>query len=834
MATRKVKPSVPSKSKFQSYIRYLWLAVIAGVLLFLATFVLVSFSKLPDTKELENPVYEYSSIIYSDDMKELGSYFEKNRIWVTPDGLSPHAVNALIATEDERFYTHSGIDAKGTLRAIAYLGKRGGASTITQQLAKLFFTRKSSNIVKRIWQKMQEWVIAIEFEKRYTKDEIIAMYLNKYDFLYDANGISAAAETYFGKNQRDLLIEEAAMLIGMLKNPRFYNPKLNPENADTRRMVVLHQMMKAKMISKPEYDSLKVIPLDLSNFKRKVHYDGPAPYFRSELKKWLKDLLNDPKYAKPGGGKYNIYTDGLKIHTTIDLEMQKHAEKAMVSHMKQVQERYFRVWKNRDPWTYDASSTQKRIRQNSLWQKVKQSDRYKRVRNKYLADISKEISTNIEGVRLWDADIERMLGEKKKSGHLNKLLRQDYISKKQKKSYTMIMESIYWDGLQEEWNAFQDGVKKEFNKKARMKVFSYSAGGERDTLMTPLDSIRYHNMHLQLGSLAVEPQTGHVKTWVGGINHKYFKYDHIHSNRQVGSTFKPLVYATAIFQLGMSPCWKVKDEQYIIPPKDPDFGLMNEWKPQNSRGTFSNDLVTLKEGLKQSLNSVSVYLVKEMRSVNGIRDLADNMGISKSKIPNAPSICLGAAELSVMDMTGAYAAIANKGIYTSPIFVTRIEDRNGRLIYTSVPDQRQALPENYNYVMLDMLKYASSSRHYMLESDFGGKTGTTNDYVDGWFMGVTPNLVVGTWVGGEDPWIRFLSLDQGQGGVMARPFFEKFMKKIEGDPKTNYDSKARFLPPEDELGIEIDCSKYEQQQEEMNDQKLPNGNTDEFEEEFEG
>ena len=833
MAKAKKKTSRVPKAPDLKFIKYLWFGIIGLILFCIAGMVLVSYSKLPETSELENPKYEYASILYSSDAQELGRYFEKNRKWVTYEELSPHVVNALIATEDERFHSHSGIDPKGTLRAVIFMGKRGGASTITQQLAKLFFTRRSSNFVKRVWQKLQEWVIAIEFEKRYTKEEIIAMYLNKYDFLYDANGISAAAETYFGKDQGDLNIEEAAALIAMLKNPRVYNPKLYPENADTRRTVVLKQMQKNDMIEKVEYDSLKVIPLDLSNFKRSVHYEGPAPYFRSELKKWLKELLDNPNYAKPGGGKYNIYTDGLKIHTTINMDMQAHAESSMKEHMKQVQDRYFKLWKKRDPWTYDATESQKRIRQNSLYQMIRESDRYQRLRAVYLNDISKRISAEIENVRLWDSDIERMRAEEKKEGHLNNLLRRDIISKKQRKTYYQILQSEAWPELNSQWDLFKEKVKEEFNEKKKMKVFAYNKPGEKDTLMTPLDSIKYHRMHLQIGSVSVDPKSGHVKTWVGGINHKYFKYDHIQSNRQVGSTFKPFVYSSAIFHLGMSPCWKVKDEQYIIPARDPDFGLMESWEPQNSRGTFSNELITLKEGLKQSMNSISVYLVKEMHSVEEIRNLAGYMGIDKSKIPNAPSICLGASDLSVLEMTGAYSSFANRGIHTEPVFVTRIEDKNGKVIYSSVPEQRQALPENYNYVMVDMLKYASSSRHYMLKSEFGGKTGTTNDYVDGWYMGITPNLVVGTWVGGEDPWIRFLSLDQGQGGVMARPFFEKFIKRLEGDPKTGYDYNAKFAIPDSDIGVEIDCSSYEQTQ--INPERDKAKPTDEFEEEeFEG
>jgi penicillin-binding protein 1A len=800
------KTTIPPK--FKGFVRAMWITVLSGFLFVIALFVLVSFSKLPDTQELENPKYEYATQIFTTDNQELGRYFRFNRDWVTYEELSPHLVKALISTEDERYMNHSGIDMIGTLRAVVFLGRKGGASTITQQLAKLFFTKKSNFIVKRVWQKMQEWVIAIELEKRYTKEEIIAMYLNKFSYIYNSYGISAASKTYFGKSQFDLNTEEAAMLIGMLKNPVAYNPRMNPKNAEIHRMVVLNQMRKKEHISQAEYDSLRVLPLGL-NFKKETHDTGPAPYFRAELTKWLRTLLNSGKIQKPGGGNYDFYQDGLKIYTTIDMKMQVHAEREMEKHMQKIQQRYFEVWNKRDPWTYDAEVNQKRIRKESLNSLIRNSEIYGLLRDKYLADIYNDLRLEIPDSRFRDIDVIRMIKEDKKEGYLPDLVKRKIISKKQSNTYRRILTSESWPILKEQWNKLEVEAKSSFNKKRKMSVFAYNEKGSKEMTMTPLDSIKYHRMHLQAGSLSINPINGHVKAWIGGVGFKYFKYDHIRSRRQVGSTFKPIIYTTAIFNQGISPCQKVEDVQYVIQAGDPDFKLIKTWKPQNARGKFSGEKLTLYEGLHQSLNSVSVWLIKQLGNVDLVRNLADKMGIDKSKIPKQPSICLGSADLTVMEMTGAYTVFANNGVYNKPVFVTRIEDRNGKVLYRAVPEQRKVLPEDYNYVMVDMLQYAAKFIAPSLESQVGGKTGTTNDYVDGWFVGITPELVVGTWVGGEDPWIRFLSLGDGQGGVMARPFFVNYIKSLENDPEVPYDKTAKFKIPEGELTVETDCNLYE-------------------------
>lgn len=795
-----------SRKNYKKYIIALWVLTGLAVLATLALFILISFTQLPNTAELENPKFEESTLIYTTDGEELGRYFTKNRQRVTYEDLSPHLVNALLATEDERFHQHSGIDFRGTMRAILFMGRRGGASTISQQLAKLFFTQKSRNFVRRIWQKMQEWVIAIEFEKRYTKEEIIAMYLNKYDFLYDAIGVGSAANIYFGKNQKNLTIDEAALLVGMLKNPSLYNPQRYEENTIHRRMIVLKQMEKKHMISNEQYHKLRNQPIDHSRFKRPVHYDGMAPYFRNELTKKLNRLIRNGSVAKnPDGTTYNIYRDGLKIYTTIDSRYQKHAEEAVHRHMKQLQAVYFNRWKGLDPWKYEATDQQLKIRQEALNNLVESSDRYHLLRSAYLNKVIKEISQEIESVRLWNADIRRMLKAEKDDYALSYMNSEGIISNKQKKVYEKIIAHPKWRELKKQWSALIKRTKKDFNVKQPMKVFSHD-GGEKEVYMTPLDSLKYHRMHMQLGSIAIEPQTGYVKSWVGGIDYKYFKYDHVTTNRQVGSTFKPFLYTAALMD-GYSPCWPVQDVQYTIPAGDPDFGLQDSWSPSNASGEFSEQYFTLKDALKKSLNSVSIWLVSKFGSVDDIIQIATNMGIDENKLPRVPSLVLGVPSLTVLEMTSAYSTFSNNGIHTKPTFIQRIEDKNGNVIYESKIEQNRALSTEYNYAMVELLKYASSSVRFALLTDFGGKTGTTDDYVDGWYVGITPNLTVGTWVGGDDPWVRFLTLEDGQGGVMARPYFLSFMQSLEKDKALNFNTNATFIFPGN-LGIELDCSKY--------------------------
>ncbi len=833
MAKKKKETPTP-KDYLKTLTQAMWACVLVGIVVAIAVFVLISFTKMPDSSELENPKYEVSTKILDDDddgkLEEIGRYFKHNRDWLTFDEINPHLVNALVATEDERFFSHSGIDARGTMRAVAYLSKRGGASTITQQLAKQFFTDYNRNFVKRVWQKLKEWTIAVQFEKRYTKEEILAMYLNKAELLNQSYGISAASKNYFGKEQQDLAIEEAAVLIGMLKNPDLYNPKSRPESAFKRRSVVLRQLVRNDYLTQEEYDSLKEIPIDMSNFRAAKNFDGPAPYFRTEATKELNYILNQDRYKKPDGTKYDIYTDGLKIYTTINLPMQRHAEAAARDHMERIQNQLSKVWSKRDPWTYKADEKEKNIRKQSLNRKVQESQRFQDLKSVIMQNAIVQMTEKFPEVRMRNVDIKRMISESKTKGYLDGLVKKKLITSGMSSNYKEAIRSEVWPVLKEEWTTLQKKAQKVFNTKRKMKVFAYNDKMEKTVTMTPLDSIKYHAMIMQIGSVSLDPKTGFVKTWVGGIGHDYFKYDHIRqSNRQIGSTFKPFLYTVALDK-GISPCQKVEDRQYVIPAGGSDFGLIKTWAPSNSKD-FSGKMVTLKEGLRHSMNSVSVHLVKELQSVEPIRDLVGRLGMDKNKVPSSPSIVLGSSDLTVMDMAGAYTAYANNGMYSNPIFIKRIEDKNGRIIYNYVPKQRKVIPPGLNYAMVDLLKNVVHHRADKFKSEIAGKTGTTNDHVDGWFVGFTPELVTATWVGGSERWIRFLTIADGQGAVMARPFFEKFLSKIENDPTIPYDESARFVIPEGEL-IQSDCNQVALLEQKLRAQDEKAKKVDETEEDF--
>lgn len=836
----------PPKTPLDKWIRRLWLGALGLVIFAILFFTLLTFSGLPDFRQLENPEFEKASQIYDNQGAEIGRFYTQNRVPVNYEELNPHLIEALVATEDERFFRHSGIDLKALGRVVFGVvtmnqGK-GGGSTITQQLAKLLFDRPDFSQMGKLRRygtlvitKFKEWITAIKIEKRYTKEEILAMYLNKFNFIYGAYGIRAASEIYFGKPQDKLLIEESATLIGMLKNPALFNPIRRPDTVMYRRMVVLKQMENNGFITEREYDSLKVLPLDMSHFRLDSHTEGPAPYFRMELGKWVKDLLARPEYRKPDGSQYNIYRDGLKIYTTIDLEMQKIAEEEMLKHMQKVQSRFETVWKNRDPWTFQGDATQKQIRQAGLKSLIRDTPRYQSLRVRVMGDVLSRIAKDA-GYEPTDWDIENMLEEEKKEGRIAKLVAGKTISRDKAAAYREVMSGEYWTALKNAWTALGQEEEKEFNTPVTMRIFDY-ATGEKEVKMSPLDSVKYHRRILQTGILAIDPRDGHIKTWVGGVNHKYFQFDHIQTSRQVGSTFKPFVYATAIALQGFSPCFPVVDQPYTIAPGDGSFGLLSPWSPQNADGAFSLETFTLYDCLRHSKNSCSVFLMQQLGNANVVRGLIHNMGIDSSlvrsdgefRVPNQPSICLGSADLSVMEMTGAYTTFANNGLYNKPVFVMSIEDENGREIYRHIPDETLALPPKANYVMVDMLRYAGTNLGG-ITCDVGGKTGTTNDYVDGWFMGITPSLVVGTWVGGEDPWIRFLSLSDGQGSVMAKPFFREFIKRLQEAQDVDFEPNARFTRPPGDLEIEMDCAQYqalrkEYQSEEFHEHEI-------FEDEF--
>ncbi len=847
-----------NNAKKRSWLRWLniliWLGALCGLLF--VGYLLLSVSKgdIPSFAELENPKYDLASVLYDVKGRPFGKYYIENREQITFDELSPDVLDALIATEDVRFHKHCGID----FRALGRVGFKtlmfqdqssGGGSTITQQLAKLLFKRPSlsgMNSLERMLAlvkiKIKEWIVAAKLERQYAKEEIITMYLNKFEFINGAHGIQAASQTYFNKNQDALTTNEAALLVGMLKNPSLYNPIRFPDKAQNRRNVVLTQLEKYDKIEQSLLDSLLNDSLDMSQFKRSSHDEGPAPHFRAEITKWLNAMLEDPEYAKPDGSTYNIYTDGLKIFTTIDLDYQRQAEEAVANHMKTLQKRYWKVWKNKDPWTFEAEDGQKELRQEVLERRIKESDRYLALHDTYLSDIKSKIQEAV-GVKLplHENAIKALIEiDRGKSSFANseRALKPQYRS-----AYKSLLDSPSWSQLVKAYIDLQNAYKSTFGKKITMNVFDHESG-EKEEEMSPIDSVRYHNQHLQCGMLAVDPNTGHIKAWVGGVGFKYFKYDHVTSRRQVGSTIKPFVYATAIGLMGLSPCQEYEDIQYTIAPGDVELFVDEEWSPANANEEFTGNLYNLYQGLLYSKNSISVRLVKELGNVEVIREVLHNAGIDKNMtlpngrlaVPRLPSICLGAVDLSLLEMTGAYTTFANEGVYTQPIFISRIEDENGKIIYTGIPERNIALNPLHNAVMVDMLKNNIGSGFSMgLKSVTGGKTGTTNDYADGWFMGVTPNLVVGTWVGGDDKWIRFLTLEDGQGFVMARPVFMNFMKGVEKDTSIQFVTDVDFAEPPPEFRDFVDCDKYKQVRpdEEFTQTLEEQSQFDEFDEEFE-
>ena len=843
--------------KFYKVLIYgFWSMVIGGFLFLLTLFIYIANQDLPTFSELENPEYDFASIIYDENGIPFGKYYIENREPLEFSEISPMVLDALISTEDSRFYSHSGIDLQALFRVafktlLLQKESSGGGSTISQQLAKLLFDRPSlrgMGTIKRSFKlieiKLKEWITAVKLEKSYTKEEIIAMYLNKFEFINGAHGLQAASQTYFNKDQSILDVSEAAVLVGMLQNPSLYNPLRFPEKSQQRRNVVLRRLEDSGKIDKILLDSLVQAPIDMTNFNRKTQSEGPAPYFRSELTKWLRDLFTKNNITKADGTPYNIYTDGLKIYTTIDLNYQKHAEQAVKDHMKDNQKRYFRIWKNRDPWTYDAEKEIVAIRHEVLNRKLKGSERYLTLRDKYLKGILAEIRSTDPEVPMSDNVIEALIKIQNDNSTFSAQVGQGALKENFITDYRKLLKDRkISEQLFSAYQSLQEQYNKDFNTEIEMVVFNHDENGIDTVVMTPYDSVRYHNMHLQAGMLAVDPSTGYIKAWVGGIDHKFFKYDHVNSRRQVGSTIKPFVYATAIAVQGINPCQEFDDIQYTIVPGDSDFDVDKEWSPANANGEFTGNSYNLFHGLLYSKNSITVRLVKEMGNVQVIRDILRNAGIDVDYelpgnhvvVPNVPSIYLGAVDLSLFEMTGAYTTFANNGMYTEPIFIKNITDRNGKVIYSGIPKRNLAINPLYNSVMVDMLRNNVSGRYGLgIKSDAGGKTGTTNDYADGWFMGITPSLVVGTWVGGDDKWIRFLSLENGQGFVMARPIFQKFINGIEGDTTTGYDYTKEFRRPPLEYFKLIDCIRYKRLQpdEEKEQNKAKKKKKDEFEDEF--
>jgi len=702
------------------------------------------FGSMPSFEDLENPESNLATEIISSDGVTIGKFYNENRTPIKYEDLPQSLVKALVATEDERFYEHSGIDAKRTLGAALKLGANGGASTLTQQLAKLLFHGEGSTFkLFRVIQKVKEWIIAVKLERQYTKNEIIAMYLNKADFVNTAVGIRSASKVYFGKEPRDLTIDEAAMFVGMLKNPSLYNPLRRLEKVRLRRNTVLGQMVRNGILNQTTKDKLAGKPIVL-HFHPESHNEGTATYFREFLREYMKNWAKENK--KPDGSDWDIYSDGLKIYTTIDSKIQEHAEEAVQAHMKNLQKEFF----------------------------AQQKD-----------------NKNAPFLKITPEETSRIMDKAMKSSERWRIMKQD------DKSEEEIIAS--------------------FGVKTKMKIFSWK--GEIDTLMTPTDSIRYYKHFLQAGVMSMEPKTGHIKAWVGGINYKYFQYDHVGQGaRQVGSTFKPFVYATAIEQLGMSPCDSIIDSPFMI--HKGRHNVTEDWEPKNSDRQYRG-MVTLKRALANSINTVSAKLMDKV-GPEAVVSLTKKLGV-KSDIPVQPSIALGAVEITVEDMVAAYSTFANQGVYIKPQFISRIEDKNGVVLYETVPESHDVLNKDIAYAVIKLLEGVTEEGSgvrlrtqgggsgdncwtgypYMFTNPIAGKTGTSQNQSDGWFIGMVPNLVTGVWVGCEDRSARFKGITYGQGATAALPIWGYMMKKCYED-KDLLISKDPFERP-DNLSIKVDC-----------------------------
>jgi penicillin-binding protein 1A len=734
-----------SKTKIKSVIIFLWAGFVITFVSIFSIFYMVNndvngwFGGLPSLSSLEKPDPDLSSELISADGVSLGKYYRKNRTPVTYEELSPELINTLLVTEDYRFKQHSGIDLRGLIRAV--VGKltfnfQGGGSTLTMQLAENLYKTNSSNkgslydynSVGQIITKLKEWIIAVQLEKSYTKEEILAMYLNTIEYGSNSYGIKVAAETFFNKLPSELDYQESASLVGSINKPTAYNPVYNPERAKSKRTEVLYNVYKYGLIDRNQFDSLKEKPLAL-NYKVDNHNEGLATYFRTVVR---NDLL---QWTKENG--YDLFEDGLKIYTTIDSRMQTYAEKAVNKHMDTLQQ------------IFDA---------------------------------------HLEGDEPWINEDGQVL--------------EDFIENETKRlPYYRSLASAYDDN--------KDSIDYYLNLPKPMTVFSWS--GEIDTVLSTVDSLRYFKHFLQSGFMVMEPNSGHIKAWVGGINHKYFKYDHVYyGKRQPGSTFKPIVYTAAIDN-GYSPCQTAVDAAttYTFPGQDPPV-----WQPENANGKYSGEVMTLRTAMAKSVNSITAWVMKQI-GPQTVVEYARRLGI-ESRLAAVPSLSLGAGgDVSIYELVGAYGTFINKGVYTKPYYISRIEDENGNVIQQFIPETKEALNEETAYIMLNMLKGTSEpggtaqGLEYFLKADneIGGKTGTTQNASDGWFMGVTKDLVAGAWVGGDNRAIRFKSWVLGQGARTAMPIYEYFMMDVYNDPLLPY-SKGEFDRPLKPISIELDCSIY--------------------------
>ncbi len=757
-------------------VRVLWSLLGASVLTAVVAFWAINngwIGYMPPIEELQNPINRYATQIYSSDGKIMGTwnYNRENRVLADYSQLSPSLIQALVATEDVRFYDHSGIDFFALGRAIVKRGlfrqkSAGGGSTITQQLAKQLYSETAHSVMERLFQKPIEWVIAVQLERNYTKDEIIAMYLNYFDFLHNAVGIKTASNTYFGKEPKDLTVNEAATLIGLCKNPSYYNPVRHHDRSQERRNVVLGQMVKAGYLTEEQYQQYSAEPLKL-NFHVSDHKDGVAVYFRDYLRRYMMakkpersdypswnmvryhiDSINwetDPLYGwcnknrKRNGDNYNVYTDGLKVYTTIDSRMQEYAEQAVREHIvKYLQPAFDKENRGRKSAPYSGKLSAEQVN-NILMRSVRQSERYR---------------------------------------------------------------------IMKEAGASEEEIKRSFNTKTDMSVFTYH--GEVDTVMTPMDSIRYYKSFLRCGFMSMCPQNGHVKAYVGGLDFMHFAYDMcMEGRRQVGSTIKPFLYSLAM-ENGFSPCDEAPNvqETYIVGGR--------AWTPRNGSRARYGEMVTLKWGLQQSNNWISAYLMSKLNP-QAFVTLLKEYGINNPEIHPSMALCLGPCDITVGEMVSAYTAFVNHGIRTAPLLVTKIADNEGNVIAEFQPRMNEVISEESANKMLYMLKAvveggtAGRLRYkYNIPGDIAGKTGTTNNNSDAWFMGITPTLVSGCWVGGEDRDIHFTMTSMGQGAAGALPVWAYYMRRVYADKRLGYNGKAVFDMPAgynpcqyDESGMDV-------------------------------
>jgi penicillin-binding protein 1A len=743
--TQKLNTRKPDQS---FYVKKFWKyfsITFGGILLFFLFASWGLMGSMPSFSELENPESNLATEIISSDGVTLGKFYNENRTPIKYSDLPKHLVDALISTEDERFREHSGIDGKRTLGAALKLGSNGGASTITQQLAKLLFHGEGSRFLPfRIIQKAKEWIIAIRLERQYTKDEIIAMYLNKADFINTAVGIRSAAKVYFAKEPKQLTVDEAAMLVGMLKNPSLFNPLRREEKVRDRRNVVLKQMVRNNRLSESSKENFSKKPIKLT-FSPEKYNEGSATYFREYLREYMKTWVKENK--KEDGSDYNIYSDGLKIYTTIDSRMQIYAEEAVKEHLKNLQEEFF------------------------LEAKQNKTAPFIRITE---TEINKVMERSMRNTERW-----RIMTDQGKD---------------------------------------EADIIKSFSVKTKMTVFSWE--GDKEVEMTPMDSIRYYKHFLQPGMMSMEPTTGQVKVWVGGVDYRYFQYDHVGLGaRQVGSTFKPFVYATAISQLGMSPCDTIIDGPFMI--RKGKHNVTEDWEPRNSDGRYRG-MVTLKKALANSINTVSAKLI-DKTGPDAVIDFVRKLGVN-SEIPSQPSISLGAVDITVKDMVAAYSTFANQGIYVKPQVIAKIEDKNGNIVYEPKMESKDVLSKDIAYAVIKLLEGVTETGSgerlrntgsggyaykrvtgypYGFTNPIAGKTGTTQNQSDGWFMGMVPNLVTGVWVGNEDRSAHFRTIANGQGATMALPIWALFMKKCYADANLHV-SKEPFDRPKD-ITVNVDC-----------------------------